>query len=85
MTILTVIGILGSIDMPQLPFEVYYPDYKKTVHVVGSCDMSKSNSIVMIFDSKAKNISHVVMRQVNKAFDMPGITRVQICRKDVML
>ena len=67
-------------DLPQIPFEVYYADYDKTVHVVAGCDKVKG-SVRLTFKSTDDRISSIVYAAVNKAFDQPGVTKIQICRK----
>ena len=67
------------IDMPQIPFEVYYPSYDKTVNVISGCkDDPKSN--VLYFKEDDGEIKEIVFDAVNKAFDEPGIVNIKICR-----
>jgi hypothetical protein len=70
-----------QIGLPQIPFEVYHPEYNKTVYVVASCDNSV-NSMTIYFDQNEDRIKDEVFNNVNKAFDMPGVVRVQVCRKE---
>lgn len=73
-------GFSSIDDLPQVPFEVYYGEYDKTVHVVAGCDKLKG-SVRLTFKSTDDKISGIVYAAVNKAFDQPGITKIQICRK----
>lgn len=63
----------------QIPFEVYYADYNKTVHVVASCDAAP-NARILTFPHNDADIKARVMDAVNKAFDQPGITHIKVCR-----
>lgn len=74
-------GFTSNSDLPQVPFEVYFAEYDKTVHIVASCDKKRKDSVTLTFQSNDANVSGMVYATVNKAFDMPGVTRVQICRK----
>ena len=65
--------------MPQIPFEVYYQDYNKTINVIATCK-ADSKTIILYFDPSTATIYPVVQATVTKAFDMPGVTRVGICR-----
>ena len=80
--IVIIFSTLNIISIPQIPFQVYYPEYKKTVSVVASCKKD-NNSIVLDFDHEDKKIDKLVLYTVNKAFDSPGITKVKVCRKDI--
>ncbi len=66
-------------NMPQIPFEVYYKEYDKTINVIATCK-ADDNTIVLYFDPSTAKIYPVVQATVTKAFDMPGITRVGVCR-----
>ena len=66
-------------NMPQIPFEVYYQDYNKTINVIATCK-ADDKTIVLYFDPSTAKIYHIVQATVTKAFDMPGITRVGVCR-----
>ena len=68
------------IDLPTIPFEVYHQDYDKTVYVVGSCAKDTWKSETYMLDSKERLTIDFIKDAVNKAFDTPGVTRVQICR-----
>lgn len=67
-------------DMPQVPFEVYDVAYDKTVYVVSSCDKKRKDSITITLKDDANGVERIVRVVMDKAFDRPGITRVQICR-----
>lgn len=66
--------------MPNLPFEVHYSEYNKTVHVVASCEARK-DAVTLTFDPSEGDIKNEVYTAIIKAFDQPGIVRVQVCRK----
>lgn len=70
------------LDIPPIPFEVYYQEYDKTVRVVSSCLKDTWQSETYKLDSKEKLTIEFIKSAVNKAFDTPGVTRVQICRVD---
>jgi hypothetical protein len=74
--------VFSSVSIPQIPFQVYHPEYKKTVFVVAGCKKD-NNSIVLEFDYEDKKIGKLVLRTVDKAFDKPGVTKVRVCRRDI--
>jgi hypothetical protein len=80
--IITFFSLLSFTSIPRIPFQVYDPEYRKTIFVVASCKKD-NNSTILEFDHKDKKIDKLVLRTVNKAFDKPGITKVKICRKDI--
>lgn len=67
--------------LPQIPFEVEYSDYGKTVYVVASCE-KRADSVTLTLPVNAELSAKVVYDAVNKAFDSPGVTRIQICRME---
>lgn len=70
--------VIGT--MPSIPFEVELAAYHKTVYVVSNCTKRK-DAVTLKFASNDANIASMVFSAVNAAFDQPGITRVQVCRK----
>jgi len=74
-----------SFDMPQIPFEVYDYQYGKTVKVVGSCDIGRPDSLTLYFSPSDSNIQKKVYKAVNKVFNKPGVTRVQVCRESYQI
>ena len=68
------------LDLPTIPFEVFNQDYNKTVYVVGSCAKDTWQSETYMLDSNEKLTVDFIKSAVNKAFDTPGVIRVQICR-----
>lgn len=66
--------------MPQIPFEVFDASLQKTIYVVASCDKARKDSITISLGSDAQGIETIVKVVMLKAFERPGITRVQICR-----
>lgn len=71
------------LDIPNIPFTVYYEDYKKTVHVVGSCEADTWQSETYVLRENEKLTVDFIKSIVNKAFDTPGVTKVKICRVEL--
>ena len=70
-------------DMPQIPFEVFDASYKRTVYVVSSCDKKRTDSLTLTVKNSDGTLSVLVFRLIDLALKRPGITRVQVCRKEV--
>lgn len=69
-------------DLPQVPFEVYYKAYNKTVYVVSSCIQRTDGMILDLgVNENGDSVTVKVYKAIDKAFDSPGITKVIICRK----
>ena len=69
-------------DLPQIPFEVYYKDYNKTVYVIASCVKDPHSFIIELpIDASGDSVRLKVYHAIEKAFDTPDITKVSICRK----
>lgn len=71
----------NMLDMPHMPFEVYDSSYNKSVYVVSSCSPDTWKSVTLMFSEFDENIQKAVFEAINKSFDQPGVTRIQICRK----
>jgi len=69
-------------DMPPVaPIEIYDVAYRKSVHVVSSCEVDRENSITLFFDPETATFDVIMRHTIKKALNTPGIVRVQICRK----
>ena len=68
-----------STDLPQIPFEVENGQLQKTILVAGGCER-RTDSVTVKFNQSDANIAKTVFTAVDKAFNKPGIRRVQVCR-----
>lgn len=68
-------------ELPQIPFEVTDHYYGKTISIVSSCDDKRKDGFTLYFSSLDPSIQAAVKKAINKVFDMPGVTRVQVCRR----
>lgn len=66
-------------DLPQLPFEVTYEAYGRTIEVVSSCDHRK-DAITLKVAPTTGQISRLVYSTLNRGFETEGIKRIQVCR-----
>ena len=64
---------------PQIPFEIYDVNLKRTIHVRASCETT-DHTIVVYFEPQFADIHETVFVAVNTAFKTDGITIVNICR-----
>lgn len=79
LAIMMLIG-LNSGDMPQIPFEVYDPVMKRTIHVKGGCN-SEPGTLTLLVSEHTFPILNQVRAAVTRAFRTEGVTIVYVCRK----
>ena len=76
--LLLLIGLNGG-DMPQIPFSVFDPALRRTIHVNSSCSIDQ-NTIVLLVSEDMFPVEAQIKVAVTKAFKTDGITKVSVCR-----